>query len=85
MRNIYPRTLPEYLREFPWFLKGKAAQAADMFLSSRCDYDGVRACEMAAILLDEEIISEDSVYSFAERMEILTFAHEVDDWYADYG
>ncbi len=80
MRNIYPEILPESLRELPDLLKGKVSDATEIFLASKCDYDGALACEFAAHLLDEEITSEDTPYSFDERMAILLNSHELDKW-----
>lgn len=83
MRNIYPETLPQCLCEFPELLKGKVSQAAEIFLAAKCDYDGALACEAAAHLLDEEMISEDTQYAFEERWNILSCAHKLDDWTED--
>ena len=80
MLKIYPEILPLSLSEFPALLKGKVAHAAEMLLASKCDYDGARACEMASALLDEEMVSEDTPYSFDERMAILRCAHQLGDW-----
>ena len=80
MRNIYPEILPESLRELPDLLKGKVADASEMFLAAKCDYHGALACELAAHLLDEEMTSEDTPYSFDERMAILRNTHQLDDW-----
>lgn len=77
---LYPEILPESLRKLPDLFKGKAADAAEMFLTAKCDHNGVLACEMAAHLLDEEMTSQDTPYSFEERMAILRNAHELDDW-----
>lgn len=80
MRNVYPEIMPDCICKLPDLLKGKVANAAEIFLSAKCDYDGALACEMAARLLDEEMISEDTAYSFQERWDILSCAHQFDDW-----
>lgn len=80
MLNVYPETLPASLCELTDLLKGKVSDAAEMFLAANRDYDGALACEMAAHLLDEEMTSEDTPYSFDERMAILRNAHQLDDW-----
>ena len=85
MRNIHPEVLPDSYRELPDLLKGKVADAAEMFLAAKCDYDGALACEMAAHLLDEEMTSEDTPYSLDERMNILRNAHQLDDWSVEAG
>lgn len=85
MRNIYPQILPESLSELPDLLKGKVSDAAEMFLAANRDYDGALACEMASLLLDEEMTSEDTPYSFDERMAILRNAHQLDDWSVEAG
>lgn len=85
MRSVHPEPLPNSLCEFPQLLKGKVAQAAEIFLSAKCDYAGALACECAAHLLDEEMISEDTAYSFQERWNIFSCAHQLDDWSVDAG
>ena len=80
MHNVFPESLSQCLGEFPALLKGKVAEAAEIFLAAKCDYDGALACEAAAHLLDEEMISEDTQYSFEERWNLLSLAHRLDDW-----
>lgn len=48
--------LPKCLKDIPKLLKGTPAYAADMFLAARPCQEGVWACEMALLLLNDATV-----------------------------
>lgn len=85
MLKLYPETLPASLLKLPSLLKGKASQAVEIILASKCDYEGLLACEMAVHLLDEEMTTENTQYSIEESIAIFANLRQLLDWSMEAG
>lgn len=83
-KDVFPESLPFFLSRLPKVFKGKVAEATEMILAAKCDYKGILACEMAALLLEEEITSENTVYAKSDLELIKSFISLFDSWSMKY-